>query len=890
MRSLGNRERRNAELREELQFHVERAVEEKMASGMPEAEARAAAQAEFGSLTQTTEECYESRGLTWVADFFQDVRYGFRTLIKHRSFTVVTVLTLALGIGACTAIFSLVNAVLLRSLPYGDPERLVYLYTPTPQYDLPPEVFAPTNADFFDLRRLGRSYSDMTMFQEVSYNLAMGTATERVGAARVDTEFFRTLHVAPAFGRVFDATDMQAGESRVAVIGYGLWQSLFDGRNDVLGKTVQLDGVNYRVVGVMPPEFAYPHKSEVAFGNSGVEKTELWSPLIMTAREKADREEGNGWTLARLRPGVTVKEAEAELGILMLRLDLLHAVEARGHRALVKPFLDEALGPVRPLMWLMSDAVGFVLLIACGNAANLLLARAADRSHELGVRATLGAGRGRLLRQMLTEALMLSVLAGCTGAGLAWIILHALLRLNPGDIPRMAEATLDYHVLGFLAGVTVLTSVLFGVLPALLSARMNLSEVLSRSGLRGVVGDRGLVRKALAIAQVAMVVVLLTGAGLLLRSYAKVLAVPTGFSPTTVAVSLQLSPPSFVTGAQNPRYSTTAQRAAFFAQVLARLQAMAGIQSAGVVDMLPLSGAESLTTFEAKGFLNKENQLVEERRVTPGYFSAMQIPVVKGRGFTQSDGPGHPSAIVVNEALAKEYFGTVNAVGHQIRQGTEGPWETVVGVVGDVRNMRPEENAAPQVYRSFFQGPPDANSASITVRSALPENAVVGLIRAVVRSIDPSLAIGDVRTMSDLESEVTARRAVSNGRCLAAFSGVAMLLAIIGVYGLLAYSVRQRTGEIGIRVALGSTRSGVVGLVLREGLTLLGFGLAIGLIAAAGATRVLSAISLWCFGDGWSHLCVCVTIIVTWHADWPALFPECGRRASIPWMLCVMSE
>ena len=671
MHSLLAKDSSNAELNEELQFHLEQATEENIASGMSPDEARAAAKERFGSMAQTTEECYEARGTAWIEDFFQDVRYGVRTLIKDRSFTEVTVLTLALGIGACTAIFSLVNAVLLRSLPYGNPERLVYLFTPNSRWDFPPETFGPSNADFnadfFDLKKQSRAYSDMTLFEQVAYNLSTGNDSERVGAAKVDADFFTSLQVTPMFGRVFDPADLQPGKDRIAVISYALWQTLFGGTNDVLTRTLQLEGASYRVVGVMPPDFEYPHKSDLAYGNGHIDKTQLWIPQALTPMQKAEREGSAGFALARLRPGVTICEAQVEMSTLMYRINLLHAIDRRGWGAFVKSFRESSLGPVKPLMWLMLGAVGFVLLIACGNAANLLLARAADRSHELGVRATLGAGRGRLLRQMLTESLMLGVAAGCAGSGLAWLFLHALLQLNPGDIPRMADATLDYRVLTFLAVITILTSVLFGVLPSFAATRINLAEFLKSSGMRGVVSARRALRKGLVIAQVALVVVLLTGAGLLLRSYEKVLAIPTGFSPSTVAVNVQLSPPEYIGVSQNPRYNTAPKRKLFFSDVLNRLQGTHGMKAVGLVDVLPLSHSENLTTIEAQGYPNRKDQVVEERRVTADYFSAMQIPIIGGRGFTESDGPGRPKAIVVNEALAKKYFRTVDAVGHQLR-------------------------------------------------------------------------------------------------------------------------------------------------------------------------------------------------------------------------------
>ncbi len=839
-RSFLEKDTSNVELGEELQFHLERQTEENIASGMSPEQARAAAKSSFGSVTEATEDSYNARGVAWIEDLLQDVRYGWRTHLKHRSFSFLIVLTLALGIGACTAVFSLVNAVLVRSLPYGDSERLVYLFTPNSHFKLPSAAFGPGNADFFDLKKQSHSFAGMTLFQQGTYNLAVDNRLERVGAAKVDGDFFSTLQSAPELGRDISASDQQPGSERVVVISHALWQSMFGGRTDILGRTLRLDGTPYQVVGVMPTDFGYPHRSDLAQGNGHIETTQLWLPSALTPEQKADRQGGpGGFALARLKPGVALRQAQVEMSTIMSRLDLLHKPYLRGWGADVTSFRDTALGPVRPLMRLLMGAVGLVLLIACGNAANLLLARAANRTHELGVRATLGAGRGRLLRQMLTESLMLAAAAGCLGIGLAYLFLLGLLKLNPGDLPRMQDATLDLRVMAFLVFVTVLTSVLFGILPSLSATRINVAEFLKSGGMRGIVGGRRRVRNGLVIAQVAVVAVLLAGTGLLLRSYANVLSVNTGFSASTVAVSVQLSPQIMQL---RPQYDTVQKVRNFYQGLIDKIKPIHGIQAAGFVDSLPLSNSEGLTFFEVEGYANEKNQLVEERRVTPDYLAAMQIPLVKGRGFTDGDDSGHPLVAIVNEAFAKKYFGSSDPTGHHFRTSNTGPWITIVGVVGDVRNMSLEAAAAPQIYFPFWQldtNEPPIPSAYFAVRSLLPQVEVVSEIRAALRSLDPDMAIADIHSMGQLETQATARRRFQT-TLLTLFSAIAMFLAVVGVYGLLAYSVRQRTGEIGIRMALGSSRTRVVRLVLREGLELLGLGLLVGMAGAFALTRLLA--------------------------------------------------
>jgi predicted permease len=831
LQSLLHKDVGNLELSEELRFHFETLVEQNIARGMSPAQARIAANAEFGNIAQATEASYESRGTALLDDLAQDIRYGLRSLRRQPAFTFVTVLTLALGIGACTAIFSLVNAVLLRSLPYGDSSRLAYLFTPNPNLkDLPPEVFGPRNADFFDIKAQSHSYAAMTFFNQKIYSLSAGEQPQRVGAAQIDSSFFSTLDVAPLIGRDFNDQDEQPGNNHVVIIGYPLWQSLFGGTLDVLNRTVALNEQTYRIVGVMPQDFGYPRKTELAYGNGRIETTQIWVPSALTDQQKAERDQSSSNALVRLGPGVTLKDSQAELSTIMARLDPLHKGSfGNGWSGLIKSFPEHVLGPVRPLMLLLLAAVGFVLLIACGNAANLLLARAANRRHELGVRATLGARRGRLLRQMLTESLLLGSAAGIVGIGLAYLFIRALLKLNPGTIPHMESVSLDSRALAFLVLTSLLTSIVFGILPSLSATRINLAEFLSSAGTRGLVTDRRRIRSSLVIAQVALVVVLLVGAGLFLRSYINVLSVQTGFSPSTVAVNIAVS----------PSYNTAEKRQAFYTTLLEKIGAQHGIDSAGLVNFLPLTDSESLTTLWVEGYPNLEHQLVEARSITSGYLSAMQTPLLKGRNFTaDEDLPGPHAVVIVNQAFAKKFFADKDPIGQHLRNNTDQPWSTVVGVVQDIRNESLETAAVPQIYDHFLGGNQPLNGAFVAVRSSLPQASTISAIRAAVRSIDPGLAISDIHVMSDLASHATAPRRFQT-TLLTLFSGIALFLAVVGVYGLLAYSVRQRTGEIGLRMALGSTRTGVARLILREGLSLLISGLCLGMVAAIAFAHLL---------------------------------------------------
>jgi predicted permease len=825
LRAFFRRQSVEDELQEELQYHLEREAEKYRKAGTTPEEAMRRARLALGGPEQALQRCREARGTRLLDDLLQDLRYGVRTLGKSPGFTVVTILTLALGIGACTAIFSVVNAVVIRSLPYGDARQLVYLFTPIPRLKVPAESMTPSNADFFDLKKQNHSFAAMTDFDQSVYTVTTGDGNTQVGAAHVDEDFFSTLQSFPELGRTIDAIDNLPGHDRVAIVSHALWQSMFAGSMDVLTKSLQLDGKSYRIIGVMPATFQYPHVTDIPYLDPRIPATQLWVPLALSPQQIANRDDSAGWAIARLKQGVTVEQAQADVSTSMGHLDLLHDPFARGSQALLKPFLAISVGPVRPLMWLLLGAVSLVLMIACGNAANLLLARAASRTHELGMRATLGAGRGRIVRQMLTESLLLGLAGGSAGIALARLLLHLLLRVNPGNIPRLADASLDSRVLLFCMGLSILTSLLFGSLPALAAARLNLAEFLKSGGSRGAVGSHTRLHDGLIAAEIGLVVVLLAGAGLLLRSYVNVMSVDTGFAQSTVSLRIDL----------NARYKPQ-QRAPFFQDLIAKIGSLPGVKAVGAIDGLPLTPFENYTIVRVDGYANREDQLLPIREASSHYFSAMNTPLIQGRFFTDDERSGGNQPVIVNQAFADTYFAGRNPLGQQISLHFPHPSQyTVVGVVANQRSNL-EESAVPQAYHPFA----GESTAYFAIRSELPPGKVATGVRTILRTADPNLIFSDFHTMGELVSEAAARRRFQT-TLLTAFAGMAMLLGMVGIYGLLAYSVKQRTAEIGVRIALGASRGRVLGMILRQGLQLTMIGLMLGLVGALALTRVLAS-------------------------------------------------
>jgi len=827
IRGLFQRHREEDDFSAELESHVALHTDESIRAGLSPEEARRQALIRLGGAEQARQAHRERRTFPWLESILQDAHYGLRTLRRSPGFTITAVLTLALGIGACTAIFSLVNAVLIRSLPYGNASRLVYVYTPNPRYNLPPEIFGPAYGDFYDIKRESRSFQNITAFDQSMFSLAEQGSAQRVSAARVDGDFFQTFQSAPELGRAITADDNQPGHDKVAVISHALWQSMFGSADDVLHRSLLLDGKSYEIVGVMPEGFEYPHLSDLPYGVPQYKTTQVWVPLALAPHDMAERDNSSGVAVARLKHGVSIAQAQAELSPIMARLDKLHDPETQGWGALVENFVDSTVGSVRSLMWMLLGAVCLVLLIACGNAANLLLARAASRTRELGVRVALGAGRSRIVRQLLTEALLIGFASGILGVGLAYLFLRTLPLLDPGNIPRLREASLDTHVLLFTVAASLLTSVLTGILPALTILRVNLTDFLATANSRSVAGTHGHAQSALIVVESALVVVLLAGAGLLIRSYINVESVDTGFSQLTVTTSIQL----------DARYKQPQRSAEFYRNLFAKLSALPGVKAVGGINALPLSNSETFRLFQVDGYANEKDQLVQGRWVTPEYFSAMGIPLIAGRLFTNEDNSRTEDLAIVNQAFAKKYFANRNPIGGRVNTDDHHVhWSTVVGVIGDIRHTSLEEAPAPQIYNPVAA----AEDGYIAVRSVLPPKDLATAIRSTLHSIDPNLAAGDIQTMGQLASEASARRRFQTS-LLTVFAAIALFLALVGLYGLMAYSVSRRTREVGIRMALGAQRSDVLLLVLKKAAWLLGIGLICGLAGSWFATRLIKS-------------------------------------------------
>ena len=770
-----------------------------------------------------------------MSTLFHDLRYGLRMLAKNPGFTAVAVLTLALGIGANTAIFSVVDAVVLRPLPYRDPGRLVLVKERIPLAG--PEPITVSAPDVIQLQRQTQALESVAAFRAEQFDLSEGTEAERITADRVNANLFSLLGVQPVVGRTFTANEDQPGHL-LAILSYGLWQRRFGANPEVVGRTVMLDRQPYTVIGVLPHSFVFPLP-----GMDQSDAADVFVPMAFTREELSIIGDNFDFSvLARLKPGVTLARAQADLNAVAYRILQTYPSQFRERiklGAVALPLSGQVVGRVRTLLLLLLGAVGFVLLIACANVANLFLTRAADRQREIALRLALGAGRLRLLRQLAAESMLLAVLSAGLGLILASWITRALVGLMPANIPRAHAIGLDLQVLAFTLSLAVLTGLIFGVVPALAASHTDLISTLKgggRSSMQSPQHHR--LRAALVVGEVALSLILLMGAGLLVRSFERVLETNPGFQPEHV-LTASLSLP----GAQ---YKQDQQIRSFYRELIERLERLPGAKMAGASTDLPLeAGWTHLFTPEgyqspAGAGLNPCSHSV----ILGNYLQTMGVPLVRGRYFTEQDKLGSTPVLIISESLGKRYWPDQDPIGKRLKWGppeSSDPWLTIVGEVGDVKQGALDAATMTHTYEPYGQHDVPTNSLNVAVRAARDPASLASALRAAVWGLDRQLAVAQVRTMDQVISESTAPRRF-NLFLLGGFAVLAVALAAIGIYGVITYSVAQRTHEIGVRMALGAQQVDVLELVVGQGLKLTLMGVGIGIIGALGMTRFLSSL------------------------------------------------
>jgi predicted permease len=830
---LFRRARTEKQLDKELRFHLEQQIADYVAAGVTPDEARRRARLEFGGLGQVKEECRDVGAARFVETLIQDLRYGLRQLRRNPGFTAVAVITLALGIGANTAIFSVIEAVLLRPLPYKESSRLAILG--------PSDATASISyRDYEAWRAQSRSFEDLAVYYtDNSWSRVILTGTpepEAVQGAFVSANFFPLMGVSPLLGRVFTSRE-ETRREHVVVLSYNLWARKFGASRDLIGKALQINGMNFQVIGVMPEDFQFPARS-----------SELWAPLTTnplwgeTALVEVDpshvRHFHKRWqVVGRLTPGVTFQEAQAEMKTIVARLQQVDPTD-RDLDVRVEPLRVNISGEMRLALWLLFGAVSLVLLIACSNVANLVLARGAVRRRELAVRAALGAGRARLMRQLFTESGLLGLLSGLVGLVLAMFGIRALIAFAPPGLPRLEESGLDPWVLAFTFGVALFAAALFGLFPAWKVSRGDPSESL-KAASKGASGSVALRRmqSLLVAAQFALSVVLLAGGVLLIRSFLAVEAVNPGFQPGRV---LTMSV-TFPVGAPVTRLRT------FDDSMLARVRGLPGVRAVGGIDGLFELGSPhivALRSIEGRVFDPRERSgpLIWDT-VCGDFFQAMGVPLLKGRFFSERDGPDSPLVAIIDESMARRYWPHEDPIGARIkgqdRRGRNDEWVTVIGEVGDVRNHGLDKPATPHVFEWYRQS--GDMTPDLVVRTIGSPRALAGSLRSVVRTLDRTAILSPVTTLKQQLSEQLSPRRFQTW-LLSLFSLIALLLSALGIYGVMHYSVAQRTHEMGIRMALGAQKSDVLQLVVGQGMILAVVGEGIGIIGALGITRFMSSL------------------------------------------------
>ena len=832
---------REAEIVEELAQHLEEVYERSLKSGATETQAKQTALREVAgddllkeiqrSQKRVSEAPFpETSGRPNLpTDLLHDLRYALRMLLKNPSFTIVAVIALALGIGANTAIFSVVNTVLLRPLPYRDADRLVTVWEDDSRRGFPRET--PAAANYVDWCDQNRVFDGMAAIADAGFNLTGAGDPERLEGRSVSANLFPMLGVEPQIGRVFNATEDQPGAQRVVVLSYGLWQRRFGGETSIIGKSLTLNGDSYTVVGVMPARFQFPSSDDQA-----------WVPIAFTTEQTGNRDAHYLQVIAKLKPGVTLQQAQAEMSTIAARLQQQYPESNADLGAAVISLHEHLVGDIKPALLILLGAVGLVLLIACANVANLLLARAAARQKEIAVRVALGARRLRLIRQFLTESVLLSTLGGLVGLAIAFLGLLLLKSFIPENISQAREIAIDLKVLGFTLFVSVATGVIFGLAPAIQAVRFNQIETLKEGGRDAATGGSGKrLRSVLVVAEVAISLVLLIGAGLLINSFLRLRNVDPGFRTDNLLTMKIVVPES--------KYTEFEPWSAFYTDVIQRVQSLPGVRSAAVITNLPLYRQGNTNSIRIEGTPEPppgQAPVVATRVISPGYFETMSIPLLSGRNFTDQDlVTARNGSVVISETMARRYWPNEDPIGKRIAFGflplkSDEDWIQVIGVVKDVRQFELATESRPQMYLTYRQyalfAPRD-----LVVKTDVEPTSLATSVRNAVWEIDKDQPVSNIQTMEAIFADSLARQRFSM-LLLTIFAGVALVLAAVGIYGVMSYSVAQRTHEIGIRMALGAQTPAVLKLAVGYGMKLVIAGLVIGLIAAFALTRLMSTL------------------------------------------------